>query len=361
VGSLGHILLNWNDSTGGNLTGYNIYKSTDGINFTVPPDSPIAAPTDSYDDTAVADGVVYWYKVTAVGDAESGFSNTVKDIHGTRLNVSYPAGCTLGASGGPYVAEGTVTLENNLIVNGGGALYVKDGAIIDIKAGYRLLVSAGLLRVVAGPGADHATFTSHDMNATLDGFSLHLTNAVNYNPLDGSGTLIQNTLIENLRNSTQAIWVTGCSPRFYNVKVYDVAPTGLGRLFIESGAAPIIENCFFSKMTPAVNGDDMRSIAFSMKYNVFTGQYYCISFYSLDNPGIDAGQIELNEFDGSRPVYLFDMTGSYDVPLGNNYWNGGTGTPPVPGVVPDGTTPITVTCDFDTALASPPAGAGPTW
>jgi fibronectin type 3 domain-containing protein len=89
IGSLGHIMLNWNGSTGANLTGYNIYRSEDGVHFSKTPDSPIAAPTVSYDDTDVQDGILYSYKVTAVGDAESDFSNTVREIHGTRLDYSY--------------------------------------------------------------------------------------------------------------------------------------------------------------------------------------------------------------------------------------------------------------------------------
>ena len=96
-----------------------------------------------------------------------------------------------------------------------------------------------------------------------------------------------------------------------------------------------------------------------MKHNIFTGGYYSLSFYSLNNPGVDAGQIELNEFDGSKPAYLFDMTGGVNVPVGNNYWNGGSGSPPKPSVSLDGTTNITY--DFDTALSASPAGAGPTW
>jgi hypothetical protein len=106
----------------------------------------------------------------------------------------------------------------------------------------------------------------------------------------------------------------------------------------------------------------MRSTQFSMHHDVFTGGLYSIIFYGLDNPGISGGQIESNNFDGSKAAYLYDMTGDENVPAGNNYWNGGTGTPPVPVEFHDGITDIEY--DFynpDIPLDSSPEGAGPDW
>ena len=54
-------------------------------------------------------------------------------------------------------------------------------------------------------------------------------------------------------------------------------------------------------------------------------------------------------------LYLNGMTGAYTLPLGNNYWDGGT-----PSVIRNGTD-IAVQVDFDPTLGSPPAQCGPSW
>src|SRR5512137_178347 len=82
-GSLGQIALTWVASIGPGVTGYNVYRSTDGTNFTKITSTPIAA--SPYDDaiTPSGDGVIYYYRVTAVGSCESVYSNVTKNVHGT--------------------------------------------------------------------------------------------------------------------------------------------------------------------------------------------------------------------------------------------------------------------------------------
>ncbi len=76
--SPGTIHLTWTASSGP-LSGYNIYRSTDGVTFARIASTSVAV--TSYDDaitTPVGDGVFYYYKVTAAGSIESDFSNTVR-------------------------------------------------------------------------------------------------------------------------------------------------------------------------------------------------------------------------------------------------------------------------------------------
>ena len=56
----GHVNLNWNGSLG--ATSYNVYRSTDGVNFSL--DATVSAL--SFVDTGLTDGVSYSYEVTAV-------------------------------------------------------------------------------------------------------------------------------------------------------------------------------------------------------------------------------------------------------------------------------------------------------
>jgi len=94
---------------------------------------------------------------------------------------------------------------------------------------------------------------------------------------------------------------------------------------------------------------------------VFMHGYYPLWINDVPAVPIVSGQIENNEFDASllHGLYLYDAAGGGTIPLGGNYWFGGSGNPPLPSVVTGGTT--TQTVNFGTALAAPPAGAGPDW
>lgn len=368
TGSLGKITLNWNASSGGGLTGYNIYRSTDEVNFTKTSDSPVAS--NSYQDNIASpagDGVLYYYKVTAVGSAESGFSSTVKSVHGTRLPASSLIGFTTVLANSPYVAEGAVTVEGgDLLVDANTKLYVLGNSVVDIEQGYKLDVAGSsnnsLLRVLAAT-SEPATLTSHHVGGALadgEGFRLHFFSVQNYNASDGSGTLLQNSNILNLQQGADAIVVDSCSPKLYNLKVTSNSPGGTSYITLGANAnGAIIENCYFNKISPQVLYD-LRSTNFMMDHNIFRRGYYSIEFANLSNPGISAGQIEYNNFDATtNGAYLFNMTGGTDVPIGNNYWNGGSGSPPTPEVISGGGT--TINFDFTPALSSSPAGVGPTW
>jgi hypothetical protein len=366
VGSLGNIRISWSPSSGGGLTGYNLYRSIDGVNWTKLNASTLTS--TNYDDpiaSPAGDGVVYQYQVSAVGTQESSRSVTVKNVHGTRIPVLSAAGFTTTTAASPYVAEGSVVVNGgNLVVDTNTKLYVVDGATVDLEQGTgaagRLWVK-GLLRVLATPQA-HANFTAHKLGGSLannEGFAFWFDGAVNFNPVDGSGTLLQNALITNLTsgNSNGGFSISYCAPKLYNLHATANSMNGISYLFLNNGSAPIVQNCSFNQMVPSIQAD-LRGTSFKMDHNRFRGGYYAIAFISAGVQGINAGQIDSNDFDGSKQAYLYNVGGSTNVPIGNNFWNGGTGVPPLPTEL---TGLTTLHFDFATALSAAPANVGPTW
>ncbi|HEU4952584.1 MAG TPA: fibronectin type III domain-containing protein [Holophagaceae bacterium] len=364
-GSLGHIQLDWSPAAGD--TGYNLYRSPDGTAWTQVNGAPLT--TAAYDDpipSPSGDGVVYAYRVTGLkASAESTPSASVRCMHGTRLPATMAAGFTTVPADSPYVAEGTVTVNGgNLVVDAGTDLYVADGATLDLEAGDgsaagRLWVK-GLLRVAASP-LTPAAFTAHKVGGTLannEGFSIWFDNAVNYDPTDGSGCLLQNATITNLAsgNAYGGFDLINCGPRLTNLKATANCSNGISYLYVR-GTGAIIDHCTFSQITPSIEAEQ-RSSAFSFDHNRFRGGYYAISFLSLPDQGVDPGQVASNDFDGSASAYLYNVAGSTDVPLGGNFWSGGAGSPPVPG---ETTGLTTVHFDFTTALSTAPSGVGPSW
>ncbi len=367
TGTLGNIHLSWSASTGGGLTGYNIFRSTDGSAWTQLNGAPVAS--NGYDDAIASpagDGVIYQYRVTAVGAQESAPSAAVRNLHGTRLPAVSAAGFTTMAAQSPYVAEGTVEVNGgHLLVDTGTKLYVAEGASVDVEHGDgssrgRLAVK-GLLRVLATPGAP-ATFTAHKVGGVLnanEGFALWFEGAVDFNPADGSGTLLQNTRITNLASGVfnGGIHVFNCSPKLSNLNVTANAPTGTSYLELLTGAGPIIQNCAFTKVVPSIHAD-LRGTSFQMDHNRFRGGYYALAFFNVPNPAVSLSQIDANDFDGTKPAYLYNIGGSTDVPVGNNFWSNGSGTPPLPTELYGLTS---AHFDFSPPLPSVPTGVGPTW
>lgn len=367
TGSLHNIHLAWTASTGGGLTGYHVYRSTDGATFAKLTSSAVTA--TSYDDAIASptgDGVVYHYQVTAVGGLESAASARVKSAHGTRLPASSPAGFTTTAANSPYVAEGSALVNGgDLVVDAGTALYVLDGASLDLEQGDGITSGRfyvkGLLRVLAA-GTAPATFTSHRSGGSLangEGFHLFLDGAVNFNATDGSGTLIQNTNILNLKSVTPGGGVTlrNCAPKLANCKLTGNATTGTVYILFTQGCGALVQNCLFTKVAPAVNAD-LRATGFKLSFNRFRGGYYAFYVGDTAAAGFSLGQVDSNDFDGSTPAALSILAGPTPVPIGNNFWNGGTGNPPVPSETQYSTT---VHYQFTPALAAAPAGAGPSW
>ena len=358
-GSLGEIELTWTASSGGGLTGYNVYRSADGTNFTKLNDSPVAGL--SYQDTDVDDGVYYSYKITAVGDAESDYSIVVRQMHGTRMLETYDSGCALNEEAlNPYVAEDSVKIAGGeLRLQPGINLYVLDNAVIDQEFDPQDphnigIIVRGLLRVAASPSAP-AKFTAHRADEPLQdgqGYSLQFGDeTIDYDPGDGTGTLIRNCYIENLEQGDGAIQTSACSPRFYNCRISSNKTTGGSYFTISSGGAPIIENCYIYRVTLTVRTDLLGTGALITK-NTCRGGYY--TFYFSDPAGpyvVDPGQIAYNDFDGDRNGLYMNQVDAGDIPMGNNYWDGG-----LPEIVG-----LAGTVVFEPTLATPPADCGPSW
>ena len=357
TGALGVIRLSW--ASGGPVVGHNIYRSTDNVTFVKRNGDKVGG--TSYNDNIASpegDGVFYFYRITAVDAKESEPSVTVRAIHGTRLASVYHAGFATNADASPYVLEGTTVVDGGgLVLQGGDKLYLLDNAVLDVEQGNAVTVE-GLLRVLAASGDSHATITSHRLSVPLapgEGFSIAFSGADDFNPTDNSGTWMRNTLLSNLRSS-QAISISNCSPRIENCKAISNDNTGTSYLSIRSGAGPTIRNCSFDNMTLQVS-DSAPSTSFSMGYNIFTNSFYSVGFWNLAGPGVNAGQIANNVFDGRKLAYLWDVTGA-TVPLDNNFWSGAS---PVPTVLRGGSTPVTVTYSFSPFLTAAPALAGPDW
>jgi len=72
--------LSWQASTSQNITGYNVYRGTDGKSWTKVNVSLVASTL--YDDSTVANSTTYYYATTAVDTSgvESGKSNAVKVV-----------------------------------------------------------------------------------------------------------------------------------------------------------------------------------------------------------------------------------------------------------------------------------------
>lgn len=355
VGSLGNIHLSWDASSGEGLLGYNIDRSTDGVNFYQRNGDPVV-PTE-FDDTDVLDGVVYYYRIMADGNGESAPSNIVKEIHGTRLQATYDNGLTIESGAlNPYVVEDTVVInDGNLVIQDGAKLYLKGGAVLDMDT-FNIRVY-GLLRVVATADAN-ATITGHKVGSELndgEGFRLQFDDADDFDAINNTGCLIQNTRINNLHYSNNAIDILNCSPRIYNCKITANMTTGGSYFEIRGTSAPIIENCSINNIVLAIRSD-LRSTTALIQNNFCRDGYYSLYFAGLDNPAVTAGQIAYNNFDGNvNGLRLNGMSGDYSIPLGNNYWDGG-----VPSISRS-STDITVLIDFSPALVSAPTGCGPNW
>jgi hypothetical protein len=357
-GTLGMIALAWQASTGGGLTGYNVYRSPDGVSFFKLTDTPLAG--QSYQDTSVDDGVYYSYKVTAVGNTESDYSDAVRQMHGTRLNASYEAGCVLQAGTlNPFVAEDSVKIsDGNLEIQTGAELYVLDDAVVafvfDSETPNREIRVYGLLRFESSPSAP-AKFTAHRTDGPFvdgKGFALmFFDESVDYSPGDGSGTLIQNCYIENLNQGDGAMVVRSASPKFYNCKISSSKATGGSYFTIRESSAPIVEHCSIIKVVIKIN-TDLRGTAASIAKNICRDGYYSIYFFGSFGPEmVDPDQVAYNDFDGTRNgLYLFQVDEG-EIPLGSNYWDGG-----LPDIVGGA-----ATVNFEPVLAEPPADCGPTW
>ncbi|MSM40120.1 MAG: multicopper oxidase domain-containing protein [Geobacter sp.] len=83
--------------------GFNVWRSTDGTNFTKINAAKLLANATSYTDTTAVSGTAYSYKIEAFSAKGSTFSS-----------VASPISVTVAANGGPFAAPGPITLEATL-------------------------------------------------------------------------------------------------------------------------------------------------------------------------------------------------------------------------------------------------------
>ncbi len=307
TGSLGTIHLSWEASTGVNLTGYNLYKSTDNAVFTKINAQPITG--TSYDDAIASpegDGAVHYYQVTSVGDAESSPSNIVKNIHGTRLASSLASGITTTSDLSPYIVEGSVNSEGSVNVSSGTKLYVLDNSTLDILQGNSLVVN-GLFRILAST-AQSATLSSHATGTALaadQGFKITINGCVDYG--SGEGTLFQNAQVLNLQTG-QAVDISNCKPKFFNL--YLIANSNYARMDLQPSSGAIIQNCSLTKLAPTISGDH-QATGFLMDHNIIAPgtDNYVLDFINASAGPVSAGQIAYNVFDGAGMLDLSSQTG----------------------------------------------------
>jgi len=362
TGSLHHIALRWAASTG--ATGYHVYRSA---GAGAAPIRLTGAPTaaTSYDDpiaSPAGDGVLYTYEVTAVGDGESPPSNAARTMHGTRLEATYLRGHTRPELS-PYVAEHARTvMVATFSVDPGTALYVLDGAVIDFESsqypesGYAppLLDVQGLIRATPSSAAP-ATFTAHrhDGGALHDGEGFKLVfRGVPYNPADGSGSLLEHVQIDHLDAGISNIrrgglTIAGGGLRIHDAKLTGATRDGLSWLSVQLGTWVILDDSYLDRIGLSIS-TDVSTTPFSVTRNVFR---HAASVH-LDPAGtvvVAPGQIAGNDLDGVAPP-------SSGIPLGNNYWAGAPGSPPLPSLLSD---PSGLYIPGP-PLASPPP-AGPDW
>ena len=359
--STGDINLAWAASSGGGLTGYNVYRSADyGQTFTKINTSLVTIV--SYSDTAPPNGM-YYYKVTAVGDAESAGSNIAKNAIGTRLAASYGSNLDL-SSGGPYVVDGSTTIDGYLSIEDGIELFVLDDATIDILEEFTIYVS-GLLRVEAS-NTHTATFTSHKSGGGVPttnthGFILEFDNtAVSYNAATNAGCIIQNTTLSYMHGSNYSIEIGATAPKIYNSKITVNATAGWGYVLLYPGCGAIIEHCSFTNAL--LDFDGSMASSFKADYNIFRNGYFAIDFDDAD-PTLISGQIINNDFDyneSGRRIDINSIPGSGTIPLDNNYWyySGAINPAPAPVIFQTGTV---WTANLSPVLSAAPTGVGPDW
>lgn len=353
VGSLNHIALSWTASTGG-VTGYNVYRSSDGVTFSLLGTSAVA----SYDDAIASpagDGAFFWYRVTAVGTSESAPSSVVKQMHGKRVASSTSGFDSTSAP--VWVAERSIVIEGgDFTVQPSTKVYVLDGATIDVEQAHTMMIS-GTLQVLASTSAP-AHFTSHKVGGTLadgQGFGIFYSYADAWNAQTKSGNLLQNTQIDSLVAGIQSFRLLNSSPWITNCKITANASAGTGYLYIQ-GTGSEIDHNVFDKIGLSIAAD-LRTTGFHFHHNVVKSSIYAIYFQSPGAAPIVAAQIEQSVFPGASTASLFQVPNGVTVPLGNNYWPGGSGNPPLPATSSN----TTATFDFTPPLSAAPAGAGPSW
>jgi hypothetical protein len=359
TGSLGEVRLQWTAATGDGLTGYRVYRSTDGIRFTLMAEPTVAAWTDAISSPG-GDGVLYSYRVTAVGAAgESEPSSSVRSMHGIRLSGIH-GGCNFSLSNTrPFVIDDAFHCQRNLYIFEGQQLYVLPGATLMLSNASTIFVY-GTLQLLGTAGVPAVvSATQAGGLGEGEGFGLF------FYPATATNIRMEHALLTNLNTNICLMNTIGI---ISNCKFYSTGAAGEGSFIcVRIGMqAATITRCSFFRLYPSIL-HDVTGSTFSFTGNRLRGGKYAISTQWLEGPIVDPGMICGNDFDASvrssggepRYVWLNNISGSGSIPLGGNYWHGGTNTPPLPQLLYESSPDVC--CDFSPGLAAPPDDCGPTW
>ncbi len=360
VGSYGQIELSWSAVTKDGLTGYNVYRGTNGTDFSLL--SAVNGP--SYTDTIpvpAGNGILYYYRVTSVCAKESEPSSVVMQMHGTRLPPLRNEGslCTLLAADSPYVLDGESVFHDILSVGYGASLYLLPGSkltMISVASAattpwimvYGTLQSIGL---PAKPVTITCTKADGSAPASQKGLALSLGGDP-WDPATSTGSVMRYTRVTNLSANSSCQDSATLLENCY----FTATPGDWGVIIFKGPEAATVRHCLFTDIGMDIR-TDMRGTAFSFTENRLSLpgplKYILLFGYAF---GLDAGQVSQNDLYGPGEIYLFSCTDTATIPLGGNYWNGGT-----PTITKDTGVPAATTVDLTVALTDPPAGAGPDW
>lgn len=263
IGTKGMIILNWEASTGDKLTSYYVYRGTS-------PDSlskiaTVNAPSTSYQDTNVADGVLYYYHVTAFGPSESEPSNQTYNMHGTRLtNTTDDFKTTVADS--PYVIENNIVFAGGLDIIENTQLYVMPGAKVVFSS-----TEAALIYVDRGKfGTKGLKSNPIYFSSTGGGYELCIIAAA-------EGSQFEYTEFKDLAGvfDLNSVIVSSCSPTISHCRFIDKDDANITTAsLINSGAT--ITYCYFSGLSLKIEGSVEDTLNISS--NIFVDNNVALLF-----------------------------------------------------------------------------------
>ena len=360
-GTKGAITLSWEISDADKVTSYYIYRGTNPTSLSKI--ATVAASGNTYKDSAVADGILYYYHVTAFGKKESPPSNQIFNMHGTRLTATdTSANFTAIVADSPYVIENSVSFAGDLDILEDTQLYVLPGARVVFSAteAASIYVSQGVF-ATKGLQANPIYFSS-----TGGGYELRMITAA-----EGSG--FDYTEFKDLSGAVdkQSVMFSSCSPTLSHCRFISNADVTVTSL-TNSGAN--ITNCYFDGLSL----DIVQSVTstLNIESNIFVNTQYALLFNGFEDSAPAAGMIHNNAFECNGTsvsnYYSADLTilGGTNVAreflLGGNYFfrsnNYNTAlTNQSDFLVYYGSIYPNQTFNFDNLLAARPTGIGPGW
>jgi len=368
-GTKGAITLSWEASDAKDLTSYYIYRGTSPTSLSKI--AAVAASGNTYKDSTVADGVLYYYYVTAFGKKESKPSNQIYNMHGTRLTVAHTAASfTTIVADSPYVIENNVSFAGDLDILENTRLYVLPGAKVIFTAteAASVYVSNGVF-ATKGLQTNPIYFSS-----TGGGYELRIVGAA-------EGSSFSYTEFKDLAGAldSQSLMVSSCSPTIrhcrFIAKTDDDDDASYAAIY-ESGAT--ITNCYFQGLDLNIESSVLSTpeIALKIESNIFVDNAVALMFSNYTGAAPEAGMIRNNAFEcnGTSAVsyYAADLTivgwtsVASDFLLGGNYffrsdiYNNALTSQVDFKVYYDSKCP-NQTFNFDNLLTTRPTGIGPGW